>query len=144
MEVTPEKHAETSRGSRHTPTPQMSERKRALFGRNNTSEFTPILDEDSDLGPMNPLRYSPVGDELTNDSEQSNFRNILLIKPAAPDFDDASNMSSVISDQAVKINTAVVDMMAPRELQSEIEKENCPEDSMKTPEVSDYSSLVKR
>ncbi|XP_059607616.1 N-acetyltransferase eco [Phlebotomus argentipes] len=131
MEVTPEKPvAETSRGSRHTPTPKMSERKRALFGRCNTTSLCLSIDEDSDLGPMSPIRYSPVGDESSAADERS-FRSLLLTKPVTPD-DEVSNMSSVISDQAPIFSALPT-------AEAEETKENRPEESMKTPEVDKQS-----
>ncbi|XP_055700576.1 N-acetyltransferase eco [Phlebotomus papatasi] len=135
MEVTPEKPvADSSRGSRHTPTPQMSERKRSLFGRCNTANMCLTVDEDSDLGPMSPIRYSPVEEEdLANDGLKCSFRNILRVKSTSPDIDEASNISSVISDQASKIPDLLKSFNS-EDLQ-EKDKENCPEASMKTPEV---------
>uniref|UniRef100_A0A1B0CSX5 Protein involved in establishing cohesion between sister chromatids during dna replication n=2 Tax=Lutzomyia longipalpis TaxID=7200 RepID=A0A1B0CSX5_LUTLO len=132
MDVTPEKpQTETSRGSRHTPTPQMSERKRALFGRHNTTNLCLTVDEDSDLGPMSPIRYSPV--EELDDCPRYTFQNILLTKPITPDMDEASNMSSVISDQTPMVKTDAIPV------ESDVlgmEKENHPENDMKTPEKS--------
>ncbi|KAJ6647615.1 hypothetical protein Bhyg_02838, partial [Pseudolycoriella hygida] len=44
---------------RHVPTPKMSERKKDLFGSNSTSSLINlVLEEDSDLGPINPIEYS--------------------------------------------------------------------------------------
>lgn len=44
---------------RHVPTPKMSERKKDLFGNNSRSSLINlVIDEDSDLGPINPLEYS--------------------------------------------------------------------------------------
>lgn len=56
-----------SRVSR-TPTPKMSERKKALFGKLSTS-LPETIDEDSDLGPMSPLQFSssPTHYEPIND-----------------------------------------------------------------------------
>lgn len=75
MEVTPEKPVmDSSRGSRHTPTPQMSERKRSLFGRCNTANMCLTVDEDSDLGPMSPIRYSPVEEEALANGRDPSMR----------------------------------------------------------------------
>lgn len=44
---------------RHVPTPKMSDRKKDLFGSNSRSSLMHLaIDEDSDLGPINPIEYS--------------------------------------------------------------------------------------
>lgn len=60
MENTPPKRILRQR---HTPTPKISERKKALFSghaNNNkqSSNLPATIDEDSDLGPMSPLQFS--------------------------------------------------------------------------------------
>lgn len=42
--------------SKHVPTPKMSGRKKSLFGGGAVGETT--NDEDADLGPMSPLKFS--------------------------------------------------------------------------------------
>lgn len=43
--------------SRHVPTPKMSDRKKSLFGA-QSSGLVCNAEEDSDLGPMSPLKFS--------------------------------------------------------------------------------------
>nr|XP_019548585.2 N-acetyltransferase eco [Aedes albopictus] len=63
--------------SRHVPTPKMSDRKKSLFGA-QSSGLVCNAEEDSDLGPMSPLKFSnsPKRGPM-KDLNITSFRNIL-------------------------------------------------------------------
>lgn len=63
--------------SRHVPTPKMSDRKKSLFGA-EPSKLSRKIEEDSDLGPMSPLKFSnsPKRGPM-KDLNITTFRNIL-------------------------------------------------------------------
>ncbi|EAT41604.1 AAEL006765-PA [Aedes aegypti] len=63
--------------SRHVPTPKMSDRKKSLFGA-EPSKLGRKIEEDSDLGPMSPLKFSnsPKRGPM-KDLNITTFRNIL-------------------------------------------------------------------
>lgn len=77
---------------RHTPTPKMSERKKALFGGKLSISLPETIDEDSDLGPMSPLQFScsPTTYEPLNDIH-GRFSTGCYIRDVRRDFRNICN-----------------------------------------------------
>ncbi|XP_053684757.1 N-acetyltransferase eco [Sabethes cyaneus] len=78
--VTPQNENSRITRSKHVPTPKMSSRKKALFGGENQKVNRNLLDpeEDSDLGPMSPLKFSNSPKRtLVKALNVTSFRNIL-------------------------------------------------------------------
>lgn len=133
---------------RYTPTPKMSERKRALFG-SQAITLPETIDEDSDLGPMSPLQFSssPNSYEVldnqpcdaynsgsiikTRSHSRRDFKNIMMqLSPLNTDKERPSALTPQKSHSA-----SVTPSKSDGKTQS-LDKENCLEMIMKTPRES--------
>lgn len=128
---------------RYTPTPKMSERKRALFGSQPIT-LPETIDEDSDLGPMSPLQFSSspssyevLDNQLCEDNttvsiiktrshSRRDFKNIMMhLSPLNTDNERPSSLTPLKS-HSVSVTPTKKDSL---------DKENCLE-IMKTPRES--------
>lgn len=160
MEETP-----TSRPirQRHTPTPKMSERKRALFASSrHLSTRTPsTIDEDCDLGPMSPLQFSCS--PSTNDTAKTrhfmhepdtrtDFKNIMLtLSPLRSNQTTNRTTPTKSGSTPVKHAAGGAQYEAVRDDSSQsrssdmfrLEKENLIESAQKTPSTVDVGPTAE-
>ncbi|XP_037024847.1 N-acetyltransferase eco [Bradysia coprophila] len=140
---------------RHVPTPKMSERKKDLFGNSSRSSLINlVIDEDSDLGPMNPLEYSSSPKSYDRPTEplvnkrvcgRLDFSNLMeQLSPAIKNscrISQSENSPKRItrSTPSTKLNTE--DMIADDIVLS---KENSSEVLLKTPALGNSVTTAPR
>lgn len=133
---------------RYTPTPKMSERKRALFGSQPIT-LPETIDEDSDLGPMSPLQFSsspsnyealenylcdantPGSMMKTRSHSRSDFKNIMMHLSPLNNDKEGPNRLTPLKSNSVSATPTKSDAKT-----HSLDKENCLEIIMKTPRES--------
>lgn len=129
---------------RYTPTPKMSERKRALFGTQSIT-LPETIDEDSDLGPMSPLQFSssPSSYEVLDNQPSDACNSGIIIKARNHSRCDFKNIMTHLSplntDKERPSTLTPLKIHSPSATPTKtnpLDKENCLEMIMKTPRES--------
>lgn len=130
---------------RYTPTPKMSERKRALFGSQSISNtLHETIDEDSDLGPMSPLQFSssPSSYEVLDNQQCDAYNHGNVIKTRSQSRHDFKNIMMHLSplntdkERPSTLTPLKNSGSATPTKTNSLDKENCLEMIMKTPRES--------